>query len=288
MLKQALDFALLEDFDHLYRYANLYELIDGKDAAALTDSLTEITPGRPTVDRAPPPHDDLRGHFETHTVDPLSRLHVMTIVAGRAADDELLHEPRHRLDRADRPWAVRRDRADRGAARHPLRVAARPARLVAQAARLPRVQRGLPLLVDAPERGGRAHHGASGSCTSTWRSASSTPRATCCAATRASSPRSSCPPTLPGHAGHVRAEQGLRPRGPRRRRSTSAPTASTTCGTPTCPRTTVPGATATSSTPAAHPASMVIDQNRAANGRDYRDETEGENPVPAFRPAART
>src|SRR3546814_15980107 len=31
MLKQALDFALLEDFDHLYRYANLYELIDGKD-----------------------------------------------------------------------------------------------------------------------------------------------------------------------------------------------------------------------------------------------------------------
>ena len=47
MLKQALDFALLEDFDHLYRYANLYELIDGKDAAALTGQLTEIMPGRP-------------------------------------------------------------------------------------------------------------------------------------------------------------------------------------------------------------------------------------------------
>ena len=44
MLKMALDFALLEDFDHLYRYANLYELLDGKDATALTDSLTEITP----------------------------------------------------------------------------------------------------------------------------------------------------------------------------------------------------------------------------------------------------
>jgi hypothetical protein len=82
MLKQALDFALLEDFDHLYRYANLYELIDGKDATELTQSLTEITPGRPTVIEHRHPHDDLRGHFETHTVDPLSRLHVMTIIAG--------------------------------------------------------------------------------------------------------------------------------------------------------------------------------------------------------------
>jgi hypothetical protein len=82
MLKQALDFALLEDFDHLYRYANLYELLDGKDATALTDQLTEITPGRPTIVEHRHPHDDVRGHYETHTVDPLSRMHVMTIVAA--------------------------------------------------------------------------------------------------------------------------------------------------------------------------------------------------------------
>jgi hypothetical protein len=82
MLKQALDFALLEDFDHLYRYANLYELLDGKDATTLTDHLTEITPGRPTILEHRHPHDDVRGHYETHTVDPLSRMHVMTIVAA--------------------------------------------------------------------------------------------------------------------------------------------------------------------------------------------------------------
>ena len=82
MLKMALDFALLEDFDHLYRYANLYELLNGKNAATLTDSLTEITPGRPTIVEHRHPHDDVRGHFETHTVDPLSRMHVMTIIAG--------------------------------------------------------------------------------------------------------------------------------------------------------------------------------------------------------------
>src|SRR5215216_2162851 len=62
MLKQALDFALLEDFDHLYRYANLYELLDGKDASELTRSLTEITPGRPTFLHHRHPYDDLRGH----------------------------------------------------------------------------------------------------------------------------------------------------------------------------------------------------------------------------------
>ena len=82
MLKQALDFALLEDFDHLYRYANLYDLLDQGDAAAFTGGLTEITPGRPTFVEHRHPHDDLRGHFETHTVDPLSRLHVMTITAA--------------------------------------------------------------------------------------------------------------------------------------------------------------------------------------------------------------
>jgi len=82
MLKQALDFALLEDFDHLYRYANLYDLLDGDDAADLTQHLTEITPGRPTIVEHRHPYDDLRGHYSTHTVDPLSRMHVMTIVAG--------------------------------------------------------------------------------------------------------------------------------------------------------------------------------------------------------------
>jgi len=82
MLRQALDFALLEDFDHLYRYADLYDLLDGKDAAALTGSLTEITPGRPTFAHHRHPYDELKGHYSTHTVDPLSRMHVMTIVAG--------------------------------------------------------------------------------------------------------------------------------------------------------------------------------------------------------------
>jgi hypothetical protein len=81
-LRQALDFALLEDFDHLYRYANLYELLHGGHADEITEHLTEITPGRPTFAEHRHPGDDVRRHFETHAVDPLSRLHVMTITAA--------------------------------------------------------------------------------------------------------------------------------------------------------------------------------------------------------------
>jgi len=81
-IKQTFDFGLLEDFDHLYRYANLYELISGERAEELTQDLTEIMPGRPTAVEHRHPVDDLRRHYDRHTVDPLTRLHVMTLVAG--------------------------------------------------------------------------------------------------------------------------------------------------------------------------------------------------------------
>ncbi len=48
-VKQALDLALLEDFDHLYRYADLMEMDDGQHAERLVGRYTEIMPGRPTI-----------------------------------------------------------------------------------------------------------------------------------------------------------------------------------------------------------------------------------------------
>lgn len=81
-LKQTYEFGLLEDFDHLYRYANLYEMVEGKQAEAIVDQLTEVMPGRPTAEEHRHPVDSLRAHFDKHTVDPLSRLHAMTLVAA--------------------------------------------------------------------------------------------------------------------------------------------------------------------------------------------------------------
>ena len=48
-VKSALDFALLEDFDHLYRYADLLDMDAGVHAEDLVGRYTEITPGRPTI-----------------------------------------------------------------------------------------------------------------------------------------------------------------------------------------------------------------------------------------------
>jgi len=73
---------LLEDFDHLYRYANLYQLIEGKKADAVCSDLTEIMPGRPTIFEHRDPRDELRRPMTAIAADPQSILNGLTIVAG--------------------------------------------------------------------------------------------------------------------------------------------------------------------------------------------------------------
>ena len=58
-VKSALDFALLEDFDHLYRYADLMEMEHGEYAEKLVGDYTEIMPGRPTISEHRYPFDAL-------------------------------------------------------------------------------------------------------------------------------------------------------------------------------------------------------------------------------------
>ncbi|MFP4009058.1 MAG: hypothetical protein ACLFV6_13795 [Spirulinaceae cyanobacterium] len=81
-LKQAFEFGLLEDFDHLYRYANLLDLLNGKKAEKLTGDLTEIMPGRATADEHRHPIDEVRQPSDSKKADPFSILHTMTLVAA--------------------------------------------------------------------------------------------------------------------------------------------------------------------------------------------------------------
>ena len=98
-LKQNYDFGLLEDFDHLYRYANLLDLTKGKKAEAITGTVTEIMPGRPNRGRVPSPRrrpaPALR---QAHRRPPLAAAR-HDARRRRAADDELLHERRQHPDR---------------------------------------------------------------------------------------------------------------------------------------------------------------------------------------------
>src|SRR6185369_12357665 len=47
-LAQVYRFGLLEDFDHLHRFAALLDRVEGKDANNLLQGYTDIKPGRPT------------------------------------------------------------------------------------------------------------------------------------------------------------------------------------------------------------------------------------------------
>jgi hypothetical protein len=81
-VKQVLDFALLEDFDHLYRYANLLKLEYGTPAEKLVGKYCEIMPGRPTISEHRFPFDSVRWYINSKTADPITKLNANIITAA--------------------------------------------------------------------------------------------------------------------------------------------------------------------------------------------------------------
>ncbi len=79
---QVYRFGMLEDFDHLYRYAALYDRVEGKDPNNLIQSYSDIRPGRPTSLEHRHPLDDLRRPYDKRKADFLTKLHALTITAG--------------------------------------------------------------------------------------------------------------------------------------------------------------------------------------------------------------
>lgn len=81
-VKQVLDFALLEDFDHLYRYSNLLKMEYGTPAEKLVGRYCEIMPGRPTISEHRYPFDTVRRFINNKTADPITKLHASIITAA--------------------------------------------------------------------------------------------------------------------------------------------------------------------------------------------------------------
>ncbi len=81
-VKKALDFALLEDFDHLYRYANQLEMEEGVIAERLVGRYTEIMPARPTIAHHRYPVDNVRRPIDSKTADKMTILATMIITAA--------------------------------------------------------------------------------------------------------------------------------------------------------------------------------------------------------------
>lgn len=81
-IAQNLRFAMLEDFDHLYRYAALYDRLEGKDANNITQCYSDIRPGRPLALEHRAPEDDLRNPYDRKKAAFITKLNCNTIVAA--------------------------------------------------------------------------------------------------------------------------------------------------------------------------------------------------------------
>lgn len=79
---KALNFALLEDFDHLYRYADLLEMEQGVKAERLVGGYTEVMPGRPTIAHHRHPVDSVRRACNFKQAQLITMLDTCTITAA--------------------------------------------------------------------------------------------------------------------------------------------------------------------------------------------------------------
>jgi hypothetical protein len=80
-LAQGYRYALLEDFDHLYRYSALLDRLEGKDANNITQGYTDIVSGRDTIFHHRSPEHDL---LEPYRRDAalITKLHAVTLTGA--------------------------------------------------------------------------------------------------------------------------------------------------------------------------------------------------------------
>ena len=81
-MAQVYRFGMLEDFNHLYRYSALLDRLEGKDANNITQSYTDILPGRATIYEHRAPEDDLRRAYDARTAHPLTKIHATMIMGA--------------------------------------------------------------------------------------------------------------------------------------------------------------------------------------------------------------
>src|SRR3954466_2337683 len=80
-LAQGYRYALLEDFDHLYRFSALLDRLEGKDANNITQGYTDIVPARPTMVHHRSPENDLLEPYQLGAA-LATKLHALTLTGG--------------------------------------------------------------------------------------------------------------------------------------------------------------------------------------------------------------
>lgn len=99
-VREAFHFGLLEDFDHLYRYSELMDYLEGTDPDSILQGKTDVIPGRPTEHHHNDPEMRLLKHYEKNRAHPLSKLHIWTLLSGEQQTRNYYKE--HGWEYADR------------------------------------------------------------------------------------------------------------------------------------------------------------------------------------------
>ncbi len=81
-VKEVFDFGLLEDFDHLYRYAQFAYTREGIKPSDIVQGQTDVIIGRPTQHHHNCNGLRLRKHYDKSTTSPQTKVNILTVLSG--------------------------------------------------------------------------------------------------------------------------------------------------------------------------------------------------------------
>ncbi|MBQ3641516.1 hypothetical protein II906_06305, partial [bacterium] len=81
-VKETFNFGLLEDFDHLYRYAQFAYMREGIEPNDIVQNRTDVILGRPTQHHHNCNALRLRKHYDKSTASPQTKVNILTVLSG--------------------------------------------------------------------------------------------------------------------------------------------------------------------------------------------------------------
>jgi len=81
-VKETYDFGLLEDFDHLYRYAQWAYMTEGINPNEIIQGMTDVLIARPTQYHHNCNAMRIRKHYDKNTADPQTKVNILTLLSG--------------------------------------------------------------------------------------------------------------------------------------------------------------------------------------------------------------
>ena len=81
-VKETFDFGLLEDFDHLYRYAQFAYATEGIKPDEIVQGQTDVIVGRPTQHHHNCNAIRRRKHYDKNTATPQTKVNILTVLSG--------------------------------------------------------------------------------------------------------------------------------------------------------------------------------------------------------------